>query len=168
MTIYGNIIGGSADAKVIQLEFEDGTTLEGVIADEAPVIDATPKDIMLGKTAVTNNGVTVGEREFLAYRTTRSSRLVMPGQVFSIPLLEYDQYDYTQLQCVIAKRNTSVLNSVSVDRVVMYDKVYPVNSTEPLATISKDADNKTINLNITNDTTDIYVIHYFTYKEEQL
>ena len=166
--IYGNIIGGSADAKVIQLEFEDGTTLEGVIADEAPVIDATPKDIMLGKTAVTNNGVTVGEREFLSYRTTRSSRLVMPGQAFAIPLSQYDKYDYTQLQCVIAKRNTTTANSVSVDRVVMYDKVYPVNSVEPLSAISKDADNKSINLNITNDTTDMYYIHYFTYKEEQL
>lgn len=166
--IFGNIVGGGSPVKVIQLEAEDGTTYEGVIADEAPVIDAGPKDIMLGKKAVTSNGVTVGEREFLSYRTTRSSRVVMPGHAFTIPLADYNKYDYTQFQCIIVKRNTSLTDSVSADRIGMHDNIYPVNSTDAVSAITKDSDNKVIDLNMTNDTEDIYYIHYFTYKEEQL
>ena len=165
--IYGNTVGGSSMPKVVQFELDDGSVLEGVMADEHPVIDATAKDVMLGKRAVLSRGVTVGERDFLSYRTTRSSVLIWPGDSFSIPLDKYDQYNYTQFQCVIAKRNTTLSDSVEVDKVGLYDCVYPTNSTEAISDITKNAENKTIDLNITNNTEDMYYIHYFTYKQEE-
>lgn len=168
MAIYGNTVGGFAPIKVIQLELEDGTVLEGVVAEEVPVIDATPKDVMLGKTAILSSGIVTGEREFLSYRTTRSSKLILPGMSFSIQLSDYDKYDYTQFQCVIAKRNTSTTDSVEVDRVGLYNNIYATNSTEVMSSITKNTNNKSIDLNITNNTEDMYYIHYFTFKEEQL
>ena len=73
---------------------------------------------------------------------------------------------YTKLQCLISKFNTSVDDSVAVDKVVIGDNVYAVNSTIPLAAVTKDAATKSIKLNIKNESSVDYVLRYFTYREE--
>jgi hypothetical protein len=164
--IYGNTIGGVAPVNVFELELEDGTVLNGVVAEEAPEITATANDVRLGKTAILSDGVVKGQKRIPAYETTRSSRLILPNKQFSIPLEDYDLYDYTQFQCLIAKRNTSILDSVEVNRIGMSNSIYMVNSQDVLSNITKNSTTKSIDLNITNDTEDMYYIHYFTFKEE--
>ena len=164
--IYGNTIGGVAPVNVFELELEDGTVLNGVVTDEPPAITATPNDIRLGKTAILSDGLVEGTKRIPAYETTKASRLIMPGAKFTIPLSDYDKYDYTQFQCMIALRDVSVKTSVSVDRIGFYDGMYLVNTTEPISNITKNHDTKSIDLNITNDTDNVYYIHYFTFKEE--
>ena len=170
MAIYGNVVGGSGGAlgKTLILEDPSGIELVGVVTESEQVLDAGPKDIMLGKTACTSNGITVGEREFLAYRTIQSDQLIFPGEKFLIPLSHNDQYDYTKFQCIISKFNTTFSDSLYTDKIAINDCVIGVNSTEILSYITKDSDNQSIDLGIINDTEDLYVIHFFTYKEEQL
>ena len=165
--IYGNTVGASTCPKSFVLATEDGTELVGVVVDDVTVFTAdAAKDIREGTVAATEKGVVTGTKRIPSYETVQSSRLIRPGSTFSIPLSRYDAYDYTQFQCVIAKRNTSITDSVEVDKVGIYDNVYLTNSTEALSSITKNSDDKSINLNITNDTDDIYYIHYFTFKEE--
>lgn len=167
--IYGNTVGvGGGLPKSYVLETEDGTQkFVGVLVGEETVFTADEsRDIREGKIAATEKGVVVGSKRIPSYETTRSSRGIRPGSSFSIPLSQYDKYDYTQFQCVIAKCNTSAQDSVEVDRVGIYDNIYPTNSTELLSSITKNSETKSIDLNIINNTDDTYYIHYFTFKEE--
>ena len=68
---------------------------------------------------------------------------------------------------MISKFDTSVKNSVAVDRVVIDDFVYAVNSTNALSSVTKNQETKTVNLNITNETRDTFVLRYFTFREEK-
>ena len=167
MAIYGNIIGGYAPVKVMQLELDDGTVLEGVVAEEAPVINATENDVRKGKTVITNAGVIEGQKDIPAYRTTAGTRRIKPGENFSIPLPGYDKYDYTKIQCVIVRYNTSLNDSIYTEKVVIYDDLYSVLSTEKISTITKNFADKSIDFNIVNDSENTYVIRYFTYREEE-
>lgn len=167
MAIYGNTVGGFAPVKVVQLELEDGTVLEGVVAEEAPVVDATENDVRKGKKAITSMGVIEGQKDIPAYRTTAGTRKIKPGDSFSIPLSGYDKYDYTKLQCIIVQYNTSLSDSVVADKVVINDYLYPVLSTEKISTITKNFTDKSIDFNIINDSENTYVIRYFTYREEE-
>lgn len=76
-----------------------------------------------------------------------------------------DKYDYTKLQVVVCSYNTSLLDSVSAEKVVINDCLYNVGSTVAISNVSKNADTKTINLGITNSSSDTIVLRYFTYKE---
>jgi hypothetical protein len=67
---------------------------------------------------------------------------------------------------MIAPYNGSIKNSVSVDKVVIDDNVYAVNSNNILSSIVKDSSSKSVDLNLEIDNDIDYVIHYFTYKEE--
>ena len=168
MAIYGNVVGGSGGAlgKTLILEDPSGLELVGVVTESEQVLDAVAsQDIREGKTAVTAEGIVVGSKRIPAYETTQSNYFIYPGEDFSIPLEDYNKYDYTKFQCVIAKYNTSVENSVAVDRVVINDNVYATNSTEVLATVTKNTGTKSIDLNINNNTDDIFIIYYTTYKE---
>lgn len=165
--IIGNMVGGASPLKTLVIEDENGTEMVGVVTGSEVVFTAnSAKDIREGAIAATEEGIVTGSKRIPSYETTRSSRLIRPGSVFSVPLSEYNKYDYTQFQCVIAKRNTSAQDSVEVDRVGIYDNVYPTNSTEVLSGITKNSDDMSIDLNITNNTEDMYYIHYFTFKEE--
>ena len=167
MSIMGNMVGGAAPLKTLIIEDENGTEMVGVVTGSEVVFTAnSAKDIREGTVAATEEGIITGSKRIPSYETTRSSRLIMPGSAFSIPLSDYNKYDYTQFQCIIAKRNTSLQDSVAVDKVGISDNIYFVNSTESLAQITKNADTKSIDLNITNNTEDIYYIHFFTFKEE--
>ena len=64
-----------------------------------------------------------------------------------------------------APYNSSVSESVAVDRVVIDDSVYTTGSTEPISTVTKDDENKSINFGIMNGDSPS-VIRYFTYREE--
>lgn len=162
--IYGNIVGGNNTlGKSVIIACEDGTELVGVVVDKETVMTATPNDVRAGCVCATEDGIITGTKDIPAYRTTKGSKLIMAGQDFSIPLSLYDKYDYTKLQCIIAEYD----NRVKSDRVVIDDIVYPVNSAEQISVVTKNSETKAIDLNITNDSDKNYVIHYFTYREEE-
>ena len=168
MVIYGNPVGGALNAKTYQLECNDGTKeIMAVVVDEEQMFDATANDVRTGKTFATNSGVVVGTKDIPAYRTTQGTVLIRPNESFSILLDEYNQYDYTKLQCMISKLNETVQSSVSVDRVVIDDSSYLVNSTTVLSSVTKNLQTKSIDLNLINDTNYTYVLRFFTYREEE-
>lgn len=167
MVIYGNPVGGALNAKTYELQYNGGTTpIMAVVVDEEKVFDATANDVRTGKKFATNSGVVVGTKDIPAYRTVQGTVLVQPNKSFSILLDEYNQYDYKKLQCMISKFNTTVADSVSVDRVVIDGSVYAVNSTDVLSSVTKNPETKTVNLNIINETSDVYMFRYFTYRQE--
>lgn len=141
---------------VYLVETGDGST---------PEITATSNDIRAGLTAVTNDGLTLGTKNIPSYETNEGKRLITAGSAFNIPLSTNDCYDYTSLQCIICPMNTSATNSVSAEKVVIENAVYPVQSTTPESNVTKDSTNKVISLGITNNTSNTYVLRYFTYKE---
>ena len=167
MAIYGNPVGGALNAKTFILEVNDGKTeIAATVVGEETVFDATPNDVRTGKKFATSSGVEVGTKDIPTYRTAQGAVIIKPNENFSIVLEGYSQYDYTKLQCLISKFNTSVDDSVAVDKVVIGDNVYAVNSTIPLAAVTKDAATKSIKLNIKNESSVDYVLRYFTYREE--
>ena len=168
--IVGNFVGSySQIGKTFIISDENGVEIAGVVTDKEVIFTANPeRDIREGTVAATDDGIVTGSKRIPSYETKRSSRLIRPGMSFSIPLSDGDEYNYTQFQCVIAKRNTSTTDSVEVDKVGIYDVVYPTNSTVALSNITKNDNDKSIDLNIINDTENMYYIHYFTFKEEEL
>ena len=167
MAIYGNPVGGALNAKTFMLQVNGGKTeIAATVVGEETVFDATPNDVRTGKKFATSSGVEVGTKDIPAYRTAQGAVIIKPNENFSIVLEGYSQYDYTKLQCLISKFNTSVDDSVAVDKVVIGDNVYAVNSTIPLAAVTKDAATKSIKLNIKNESSVDYVLRYFTYREE--
>lgn len=171
MVIYGNPVGGALNAKTYQLEFngngEDKKEIVAVVVDEEELFDADVNDVRTGKVFATSTGVKTGTKDIPAYRTVQGFVGIKPNETFSIVLKEYSQYDYTKLQCLISKFNTTTDDSVAVDRVVIDDSVYSVNSTTVLSTVVKNSSTGSIDLNITNDTSDTFILRYFTYKEEK-
>lgn len=164
--ISGNMVGGAAaPLKTVILEDENGNQFIGVCVESVQVFDATPSDVKIGKTFVADNGVEKGT-DTKTYRTEHSSYLIFPGENFSIWLEEYNQYDYTKFQAIVAKFNTSFEDSVNTDKVSINDNIYAVNSTDILSNITKNSTTKTVDFNIVNDTDDIYVVHFNTYREE--
>lgn len=168
MGIYGNVAGGFGMPKTFVIIDENENEITGVVVGEEVKFTATDKQVADGYVYAGESGISTGSREFLAYRTTQSNYLVLPGESFSILLDKNDKWNYTKFHCIIAKFNTTIDDSVYTDRIAIGDNVYAVNSTEPLATITKNADTKSIDLNITNNTDDLYIIYYTTYKEEEL
>lgn len=163
--IVGNAVGGMPLSKSFILETEDGQEIPAVLTSQEVIFTATPNDIREGKVAATGEGVTVGEKVIPSYHTTETYRYVPIGSEFIIPLSLLDLYDYTKLQVVICKFNTTLMDSVLSEKVAIYDKVYNVGSDDVLAIITKDKSTKSINLGITNDSDHPCVIRVFTYKE---
>lgn len=141
---------------------EDGTEIPAVLVEEATVFDATANDIREGKTAVTDEGVTLGTKVIPSYNTREGSRLVPNGSKFVLPMIDYD---YTKLQAIICPFNKSTDESVAAERVVINDNVYDVLSTEVVSTTEKVTSNSTVDLGITNNSGKLYLIRYFMYKE---
>lgn len=163
--LYGNVTGGFGMPKMVEVVDGNGNTLIGTVTDSAVVFDATREDVKVGKIFASNDGVQEGI-DTKTYRTTQASRAILPGESFSIPLVSNDRYNYTKFQAMIAKFNITIDDSVSVNKIVFNDAVYDVNSTAKLSNVAKNTLTKSIDLNITNSTSDTYVIHYSTYKEE--
>lgn len=165
--INGNMIGiGSVPLKTVILEDESGNTITGVVTESKVIFDATPADVRIGKTFASDEGICHGENT-ITYRTSEGSELVLPGEDFSIiGLYSYNKYRYTKLQCVISKY-TSSTDKTAIEKIVLNDNVYNVGSSNVISTVTKDDKEKTINLNISNDTNDTYIIYFFTYSEEE-
>ena len=136
-----------------------------LVGEEKAELTATENDIRENTVAITGKGITTGTKDIPAYHTTRGAVAVLPNDDFVINILKGDRYDYTELLCLIAPYNTSMRDSVAMDRTVIYDAVYTAGSTEKLADVVKDAANKAINLGITNGDTP-YVIQFMTYRGE--
>ena len=164
--ISGNMIGSySQIGKTFTIVDENGAELIGVITDVEQVFNATPEDVKAGKVFAYDGGVGIGT-DTRTYRTTHSTHLVSPGSAFSIPLEEYDAYNYTKFQAMIAEYNTNEANSTTVSKVVLNDCVYNVNDGTKVADVTKNHLNKSVDFNITNDTNKTYIIYYSTYKDE--
>lgn len=171
MAIYGNMVGSSGGilGKTVEIISDDGTDLMGVVVDQETVLTATPNDIRKGKIAATEYGIIEGEKDIPAYRTERGFRVIKPGASFSIYFTpdDYDQYNYTQLQCMIAPFNTSISDSYAINKIVINDGVYMTESTNKISDVTKNSETKSIDLNITNDSDVNQFIYFFTYKEEE-
>lgn len=165
MGFYGNATGGFGMPKILEIVDNNGNTIIGTVTDSEITLDATRDDVKVGKIFASADGVQEGI-DTRTYRTTHASKTILPGEQFSIPLEDYEQYNYTKFQAMIAEFNTTQYNSVSVVKISLNDAVYDVNSTIKISDVTKNSSTKSIDLNITNNTNNTYVIHYSTYKEE--
>lgn len=142
---------------------EDGHEMECFLTEEEVELTATPNDIRIGTTAVTDTGVTVGEKEIPAYHTEEGYVVVTPGSVVQIKGVE--DCDYTKLLAMVCSYNSTVANSVSTEKVCINRTVYLVNSTETVSTVTTDIANKTINFGVTNNSGKPQILRYILYKE---
>lgn len=165
MGLYGNPSGGFGMPKMIEVVDGAGNTLIGTVTDSEVNLDATREDVKIGKIFASNDGIQEGT-DTRTYRVVFASYLILPGEDYSISLPEYERYNYTQFNAMISKFNTTIDDSTAIEKIVLNDCVYNVNSTIALSTITKNQETKSIDLNITNDTEDIYVVYIATYKEE--
>lgn len=165
--INGNMIGASMlTPKSFVLEDENGNSFVGVTVGEEAVLDATPADVRINKTFASDEGVQVGENT-ITYRTTQSFCLILPGDKFSIPLPMYNCYNYTKFQAILVLYSPDYSSSAKTMSITINDSVFSTETSEKLANITKNSDTRSIDLNITNNSDDIYMIRYFTYCQEE-
>ena len=150
------------DGETYILVDEEGNEIPAVLTEEEVDLTATANDIRDGVIAVTDDGVIEGTKEIPSYNTAEGYRIVPNGSSFFIP---HGYYDYTKLQVIICAFNTSLTDSVAAKKVVVYDGVYNVDSTELLSTVTKDSENGWVKLGIMNDSGGICILRYFMYKE---
>lgn len=163
--INGNMVGGTAPIKTVKIVDENGNEILGVVTENLVVFDAKPSDVKINKTFASDDGVQIGENT-ITYRTTQGRRGIPSGSSVSIPLSDYAQYDYTKFQCIITSFNTNLNNSTAAIKISINDDVFNVGSTDVVSSITKNIESESIDLNITNDTDNIIVVYYMTYKEE--
>lgn len=137
------------------------TVLHG---QEKVELNATPNDVRVGTTVVAENGVMDGKKVIPSYHTEQGVKIIPANSELKIKFID-EQYDYTQLQAMTAPYNTCLADSVAVNRVVIDGSVYNTGSTTPVSSVTKDTENKTIDLGIVNGEF-VSVIRYFTYREE--
>lgn len=159
----GSGSGYDPEDKTFILVDERGNEIPAVLTDEEVDLTATPNDIREGVIAVTDDGVVEGTKEIPVYICREGYRVITNGAKFTIPT---DGYDYTKLQAMICLYNTSIVNSVAADKVVIDDKVYAVRSTESESTITKDTTTKSIDFGIVNTSGRKCLIRYMTLKED--
>lgn len=155
--------GETDDTATYILVDENGNEIAAVATDEIVEIDGEADDVREGVTVVTGDGITVGTKEIPAYHTREGFRVVPNNREFVIPTTTH--YDYTKLQAIICPYERTPQTSVSAEKISVEDKVYNVQSTEPLAEVLKDAGNLRIDLGIINESGKTYLIRYFMYKE---
>ena len=61
MSVYGNMVGGNGAEKSFILVDKNGNESVGVVVDKETIFTATENDILEGKTAGTEQGVTTGK-----------------------------------------------------------------------------------------------------------
>ena len=152
------------NATTFLLVDEAGNEYAAAYLDSDVVTTAGPNDIRKGYTAITAEGLIEGEKEIPSYYTMEGYCLITNGSEFNIQFFN-DDYDFTKLQAIICPFSGSITGSVSADRVCVEGKVYAVNTTEALSTVTKDASNRRIKLGITNDSGNPYLLRFFTYRE---
>lgn len=142
---------------------ENGTEIPAVFVESETRFDATANDIRIGKVAVTDSGVTVGTKEIPSYHTMEGVALITAGS--DIKILGVRYYDFTKLQALICAFNTTLEDSVATEKVSIDNKVYAVGSTEPLATVTANDSDETIDFGIKNEASQLCLVRYFAYKE---
>ena len=144
---------------------ENGNETVGTLVEEVTVFDATENDVREGKVFASELGVKTGTKFIPSYVVSEGYRVITSGSAFSIPLAGQNKYDFTKLQAILCPFNSSMSDSVAAEKVSIEEKVYAANSTEAIADVLKDSENKEINLQITNESDIPYILRYFTYKE---
>lgn len=164
--LKGGVVVEDAEGQTYLLVDESGKEVLAVLVDEDVNLTATENDIREGTTAVTETGVTTGTKVIPSFHTTEGARVIRPGRAFeTIPLAHLELYDFTKLQAIVCPFEESLDGSVAAEKVAINEGVYPVNSTELIANVIRDADSATINLGILNESDKNYILRYFTYKE---
>lgn len=151
------------DAATFVLVDKDGNEYPAVYVDSDVVFTATANDIRKGCTAVTAEGVIEGTKEIPSYNTSEGYKLIPSGETMKITGVT--NYEYTKLQALVCAFNSSISESVVTEKVCIDDKVYRVNSSELIAMVTIESENKAISLGITNDSGSPVLIRYFMYKE---
>lgn len=166
--ISGNMVGSySQIGKTFIIQDDNGNEITAVVTDQEQIFTATDNDVREGLVYASSDGVSTGTKNIPAYRTSTGYSVVLPNSNFTIPYLtQYDKYNYTELQCIITLFNSDMNDSVSAEKVVINSVVYNVGTSVALSNVIKDAVNKSIDLNIINNSENTYLIRYFTYKEE--
>lgn len=166
MAIYGNPVGGALNAKTFMLEVNGGKTeIAATVVGEQTVFDATENDVRKGMTFASSNGVKIGTKNIPAYETRMSSCVIKPNESCSIPLSDEDRYAYTKFQCIIVVYSSDYSNNVTTKYISMNDGLFSVETSSKVSNITKNSKTKSIDLNMTNNSSDDYEIIYFTYKE---
>lgn len=164
--IAGNFVGMySTLGKTLILTDENGNELTGVITENSQVFDVKPSDVKINKIFAGEEGIQVGENT-IVYRTEMASYLIDPGKTCSIPLEAYNMYDYTKVQCIIVSFSVDYESSVETIGVSVGDHIFSATSFNKLSDITKNSTTNSIDLNITNNSDNIYEIFYFTYHED--
>lgn len=165
--INGNMIGiGSAPLKTVIIEDVDGNQITGVVTGSEVIFTATDNDVREGLVYAGDEGVSTGTKVIPSYHTRRGIKAVKDGSELSITTLaSNDNYDYTQLQIIVCAYNSTLSDSVAAEMVGIENYVYNVKTTEVLSTITKNHNDKSIDLNIVNNTGHTLIIRFFTYKE---
>ncbi len=161
---FGEIyrVGTEDDTPMYLLVTEDGQEIPAVMVEELTMFDATPNDIRIGKTAATNEGVTIGEKVIPTYHTHEGTKIVTPGKQF---LIGGEHYNYTKLQAMVCSYNTNLSNSVATEKVAINNKIYNVLSIESIAAITTEDAIQRINFGIVNETAKPQILRYIDYKE---
>lgn len=164
---FGEVVkvGVEDNTQMYVLVTEDGKEIPAVLVDELTTFDATANDIRIGKTAATDSGITVGEKVIPGYLAHEGVKKIRSGRKFEITFGTPNQYDYTLLQCMICRYNTTLTDSVATEKVVINDLVFEVLSTEPICSVVKNHDKSSIDLGIVNDTDETLVLRYVSLKE---
>lgn len=164
MSIAGNMIGSySQIGKTFIITDEEGNELNAVVTDKEVILTANAAtDIRDGTVAVTDEGIVTGSKIIPSYHTYEGTQLITAGSQFKIRNI-YD--GYTKLQALVCAFNTSLLDSVLTEKVVINDNVYNVQSVVSVSLVDKQDDAGYINLGITNDSSDMKILRYFYYKE---
>lgn len=168
--ISGNVIGGIVKyPDTIILRDEDGNEYAAVPLEEEVELTGTANDVREGITVANEKGVLVGEKVIPSYNTWQGTILIPDGSALTIT--NYDQnidyHEYTELQSIICAFNTTILDSVSAEKVTIGNILYNVLSTDVVSTIVKNTDDRTIEYGVSNDTGAPCIIRFFMYKEIQ-
>jgi hypothetical protein len=143
---------------------EDGHEMQAFLTDEEVELNATPNDIRVGMTAVTDAGVTVGEKEIPGYITTEGKRVVMNGSPLTIPMYS-DKCNYNKLMVMICEFDTSISNSILTIMVAIDDYVYEIGSSASLSKIVVNTEQQSIDLGLINESGKTLLIRYMSIKE---
>lgn len=166
--ISGNMVGSySQIGKTFILTDENGTELTGVVVGQETIFTATDNDVREGLVYASDGGVSIGTKFIPPYNTVKGTRIIPSGSVCKISMDQnaLNLYDYTFFQCIVCLWNTNMEDSVAAEKVAIEDTIYSVQSTTAEAVITKDSETQTIELGFTNNTSNIYVLRYVTYKE---
>lgn len=144
---------------------KDGNEYPAIYVDSEVKFTATENDIRLGKTAITGDGVVTGTKDIPNYRAQEGVVEIEPDSALDIFMFS-DMCQYTVLQSIICRYNTSIDDSVSAEKVVIGNKVYNTGSVDTLANVTVDTDTQAVKLGLTNDSDESLVIRYMIIKED--